>query len=124
MALPANDADLETNYSAQDYIDVDTKDDIRVAQTATGEYAIHQFKDYVGAQSSATVEWEGQTNIAPSTSTVYLQIYNYVTPGWETIDSDSTTAVDTDFILTSSVPDLTNYKSGETITCRVYQLSV
>lgn len=38
--------------------------------------------------------------------------------------SANASAVDTDFILTANVPDLTNYKSGETITCRVYQLSV
>lgn len=122
--LPADDTSLETNYSVQDYTDVDTKNDVRVAQSATDEYAVHQFKDYVVA-SAATLEWEGQSDLAPSSSTVVLQIYNRDTPGWENVDTDSTTAADTDFILTGNIADLTNYKDGSNvISCRVYQEAV
>ena len=122
-ALPGDDGQLETNYTGQDYTDVDTKDDVRVAQTASDEYAIHQFKDYTTA-AGVNLEWEGQSDLAPSSSTVVLQIYNYNTPAWETVDSDNTTAADTDFILTALVADLTNYKTGSnTITCRIYQLA-
>jgi len=122
--LPTNDNNLETNYSVQDYLDVDTKNDVRVSQTATNEYALHQFKDYV-ADNSRTLEWEGQTKLQPSASTVYLQIYNRNTPEWETVDSDNTTAEDTDFILTANINDLTNYKDGSgVVSCRVYQEAV
>ena len=120
--MPADDTDLENAYSDQDYIDVNTKDDVRVEQTASSEYAMHQFKDYVGGSSSANLEWEGQSDLAPSSSTVYLQIYNRNTPAWETVDSDNTTAANTDFSLTANVADLTNYKDGSgVISCRVYQ---
>jgi hypothetical protein len=94
---------------------------VRVSQTATGEYAAHQFKNYVGTATSCILNWEGQTNVAPSLSTVYLQIFNRDTPAWQTVDTDNTSAVDTDFVLTANIPDLTNYASGDVIVCRVYQ---
>ena len=72
-ALPSDDADLETAYSAQDVTDVGTADDTRVNQTATGEFAIHQFKNFVDNKVSATLTWEGQTDFSPVSSTVYLQ---------------------------------------------------
>jgi hypothetical protein len=113
--------DLETAYSAQDYLDVDTKNDVRVGQIATNEWAIHQFKDWVGS-SPFTLEWEGQTNLDPATKTVYLQIFNRNTPTWETVDSDNTSAIDTDFTLTASKADPTNYTDANgVIVCRVFQ---
>jgi hypothetical protein len=124
VALPTGVLDLETAYSAQDYLDVDTKNDVRVGQTATSQYAIHQFKDWVG-NSSFTLEWEGQTNCPPSLSTVYLQIFNRNTPVWETKDTDNSSAEDTDFILTASIADSTNYTDANgVIVCRVYQLDI
>ena len=122
--MPAGIDDLENDYSVQDYLDVDTKNNVRVGQTATSEYTIHQFKDYV-AENACTLECEEQTNCPPSLSTIYLQIYNRNTPAWETVDSDSTTAEDTDFILTADIADLTNYKdTNNVIVCRTYQLDV
>ncbi len=123
--MPTNDADLETAYSAQDLIDVSTKDDVRVGQTATSEYAIHQYKDFASVETKCMIEWEGQTDLAPSSSTVYLQIYNRNSSTWETIASDNTSAADTDFGLGASIADLTNYKDGNSvISCRVYQLDI
>ncbi len=124
-ALPTNNNDLENVYSAQDYLDVASKDDTRVGQSATGQFAIHQFKDYVGVSASCSVEWEGQTNCANTFSTVYLQVYNQTSGEWETIDSDNTTGENTDFPLSASIPDLTNYKDGSSVvSCRVYQEAV
>lgn len=121
--LPSGILELETAYSAQDYLDVDTKDDVRVGQTATNEYAIHQFKDYVGDINSCSLEWEGQTNCPPILSPVVLQIFNRNTPAWETVDTDNSSPEDTDFTLSATIPDLTNYKSAnKVIVCRVYQL--
>jgi hypothetical protein len=117
--------DLETAYSDQNYLDVATKDDVRVGQTATGQYAIHQFKDYVGGLSSTVIHCELQTNCPPSLSTVYLQIFNRNTPAWQTVDTDNSSSEDTDFILTANIPDLTDYKDASgVIVCRVYQLAI
>jgi hypothetical protein len=116
---------LETAYTTQDYLDVNTKNDVRVGQTATSEYAIHQFKDYVGANANCNLEWEGQTNLVCSASIVKLQIYNVNTTTWTDVDTDNTSGANTDFTLSGSIADLTNYKDAQDmITCRVYQLGV
>jgi len=120
-ALPGSDNDLETVYSIQNVTDVATKNDVRVEQTATAEFAIHQFKDY-HPDGTADLEWEGQSNIACASSTVYLQVYNRDSGLWETIDSDNSTAANTDFTLSGSIADTTDYKDGSNvISCRVYQ---
>lgn len=125
MVLPGDDSDLETGFSAGDYSDVDTKNDTYVEQSATDQYAIFQFKDFAGASDNCMLEWEGQTNMAPILSTVYLQIYNRNTSSWETVDSDNSSPVNTDFILSASIPDLTDYKDGSNvISCRIYQLDI
>lgn len=122
-ALPGDDTDLSTAYSSTDYDDVETDNSVRVAQDATpSDYAIHQFKDYVGTATGVTVTWNGQTNEDCSFATVTLQIYNHDTTTWDTIDSDNSTAADTDFDLSATVADLTDYKDGSSvISCRVYQ---
>lgn len=121
-ALPADDTNLENLFTAQEYLDVDEKDDTRVEQTATNQYTIFQFKDYVGIATDCVLEWEGQTNNPPVLSPVLLQIYNQNSSTWETVDSDDSSPIDTDFVLTASIPDLSDYKDGSlVISCRVYQ---
>jgi len=95
-----------------------------VGQLATGEYAIHQYKDYV-AGSSVSLEWEGQSDLAPSSSIIVLQIYNRNSTTWENVDTDNATAANTDFVLLGNIPNLTNYKNASNvISNRVYQLSI
>lgn len=66
-----------------------------------------------------------KSSLAPSESTAYLQIYNQNTPVWETIDTDNTTAADTEFYLEAYVGDLTNYKDGsDVVSIRIYQQQV
>ena len=124
-SLPVGVLDLEVAYSAQDYLDVDTNNTVRVGQTATGQFMVHQFKDYIGNGSPVHLECDLQTTLAPGTSTVYLQIFNRNTPAWETVDTDNTSGVNTDFTLTADIADPTNYKDGNgVIACRVYQEAV
>lgn len=123
--LPADDADLETVYSSSDVAAVATNDGSRISQSASGQYAIHQFKNVV-TSTSVTVSWDGQSNIAPSDSSVVLQIYDRVTSGgiWETLDTESLADADVDFELSGSKADLTNYKDDNDVVChRVYQLA-
>jgi hypothetical protein len=123
-SLPSGITDLTTAYSAGDYTDVNTDNGVRVGIiSASDYYAIHQFKDYVGAAGTFTVTWDGQTDLAPNKSPVVLQIYNHTSGLWETIDSDSATAADTDFTLTWTIT-VADYKDADgVITCRVYQKS-
>ena len=123
--MPTGTTDLENAYSAQDYLDVNVADDTRVGQTATQEYMVHQFKDYVGNVSGCQLNWEGQSTLAPTSSTVYLQIFNRNTSTWDMVDSDNTSNADTDFVLSVLVESLTNYKDeSNVIVCRVYQLAI
>jgi len=86
---------------------------------------IHQYKDFVGAETACSLEWEGQTTLLPSSSTVYLQIYNRNTPAWETVDSDNASPANADFTLSGNIADLTNYKdASNVISCRVYQQAI
>lgn len=118
--LPADDTDLENIYTETDYTNASSDNNVWVEQPASGEYSIHQFKDYVSV-GNATFTWKGKSSLAPTTSAVYLQIYNQNTNEWEQLDVDNTSSVDTNFTLTSSVADLTNYKNGGVVSCRVYQ---
>jgi hypothetical protein len=123
--LPADDSDLEVNYTGSDVTNVSSKNDVYVDQTATEEYILHQYKNFVSVANSCDIEAELKSSLAPTLSTVYLQIYNRDSSTWETIDSDNTSSADTDFILTASVVDLTNYKDAtEVISCRIYQLAL
>jgi len=123
--LPVNDNDLETAYTSQEVIDVATKDDIRVDQTGIQQNIIHQFKDFVGGAGGCSLECELQSDLAPSSSAVYLQVYNQNSTTWETVDSDNATGANTDFILTAIIADATNYKdAGGLVSCRVYQEAI
>lgn len=90
--------------------------------SAVSDFPIHQFKDYVTVGTSVTVEWQGQSNYAPSSLTVYLQVFNRTSGEWDEVDSESLVGADTDFILTGVVSGLSDYLDGNNIlSCRVYQ---
>ena len=123
-SLPANDSNLETDYICTEYPFVAIDDNEFVGQTATDEFAIQQFKNKFDVDSMAiVVEWKGKMGLTTSGSTAYLQIYNYDSPGWETLDTDTTTVSGTEFILSGTQSeDVTNYYDGSNwVTCRVYQ---
>jgi hypothetical protein len=124
VTLPTTSADLETTYSAQDYIDVDTEDTDRVSQSASSQYAIHQFKDDVGAATAWNKTWIGQSDIAPLSSKVVLQIWNNNSSEWVDMDEDTTSSANTDFTLQCTInTNPSYYKVNNIVTCRVYQLA-
>lgn len=122
-SLPTDDSDLANYYDASDLTDVATDNAVRVSVTGdTGDYAVHQFKrihNNVNDQCTVTVNM--QSELAPSTSTVYLRVYDHNLGTWETIDSDSATAANTDFDLTGVVTGSDYYDSNGRITAQVYQ---
>lgn len=125
-SLPTTDTSLQVVYTSQQITDVATDDATRVPLTATStDFMVHHYKYYYSTESADqfTVTWNGQSTLAPSSATVYLQVYNHNTPGWETIDSDNATAANTDFDLSATVS--TNlayyYDAYYIVTCRVYQ---
>jgi hypothetical protein len=119
VALPVDDTDLETNYTAGEVADVAVIDAALVEQTGFGQYAIHQYKDFAAGIQGNFV-WIGQTS---SSFPIVLQIFNHNTGLWETLDTNVAPPIDTDFVLTGYIPVLTNYKDGQGLTsCRIYQL--
>jgi hypothetical protein len=87
---------------------------------------IHQYKVIGTDITPITVTWEGQSTLAASSSTVYLQVFNYNSGSWETVDSDSTAAANTDFILTGYIDtNVSNYYDvGNVVAFRIYQEGV
>ena len=120
--LPSNDTNLSNEFTSQEYTDVASLDDIRVSQTSSG-YSVFLFKDKNNSQETVSVTCTGQSDYATSDSTVYLQIYNRNSTTWETLDTDNTTAVNTNFTLTGEqIINLSNYyDTNFWISCRVYQ---
>ena len=101
---------------------MDTDNEVRVGQSADDtNFTIHQFKDYAGGETSCTLTADVQSDYAPSTSTVYLQIYDYNLDEWETVDSEFEEGANTDFVLTAPIADLTDYVEDGIMTCRIYQ---
>ena len=126
-SLPTDDSNLETEFSCPEYPVVYADDDQYVRQAATDEFAVKQFKNKFDVDSMAiVVEWKGKMGLTTSGSTAYLQIYNYDSPGWETLDTDTTTVSGTEFILSGTQSeDVTNYYDGSNwVTCRIYQEAV
>jgi hypothetical protein len=117
-------SDLANWFTGAEYTSVETKDGNRVIQPASSEqYSVFLFKDIYSGQVPFTVECNLQSSLAPSLSTVFLQIYNRVSMTWETLDSESLENADTDFTLTGEKStNLADYfDAGFEISCRVYQ---
>ena len=124
--LDTNDTDLGISFTAQDYTDIATDDNIYLDLSGVSTYNKFLFKDYntnnLGTDD-IIVTWSGKSTLAPSDSTAYLQIYNRTSSSWETLDSDGTTAANTEFILSGTQStSLSDYYDANYVTsCRIYQ---
>jgi len=120
--LGTDDTDLASTITTSD---VDTDDNIYHDVAATSN-AVALFK-YTNSNSTddITITCKLKTDIAPSSSTVYLQIYNHNSASWETLDSDSTTAINTEFTLTGSqTTNLSFYYASNVVSARIYQVVI
>ena len=122
-AVPGDDADLTTVFTTEEDYDVKLVDADRVNQFATAtNFSLFQFKDVIPGKNVATLTWTGQSDVATSDSTAYLQAYNRNTTTWVNVDTNTTTAANTNFTLTGVISGLTNYLDADgLISCRVYQ---
>jgi hypothetical protein len=124
VALPSDDTDLTTAFGSSDYSAVSSVDGISTDQISeTGRYSNFLFKDKYASKVPVVITWTGQSNRAPSSSIVYLQIYNRTSMTWEVVASNNTAGVNTNFTLTGSPnSSLSNYYDiSNYISCRVYQ---
>jgi hypothetical protein len=122
--LPTGTDDLENVYAAPDLANVATVDASTVDQTGADEYIIHQYKDFISTNATYRARWVGKSTLAPRSSPVYLQVYNWTTEAWVTVDSDNSTGALVDFTLEAVLDSVTDYKnSSDVVVCRVYQLA-
>lgn len=122
MSLPTDNADLTTAYSAQDYADVSSDNDVRVAISDSAKFVVHQYKNFVGTNTSCDLHWQGQTDLAPAIATVTLQIYNQSTPAWETVATNNSASAGADFDMNYHIVSLTNYRDADNVlSSRIYQ---
>ena len=84
---------------------------------------IEKVKDKYTQQDSISINCNARSDVAPSSSTVYLQIYNRNSLEWETLASNNTALANIDFDLTGTqTTNLSNYFDANFwVSCRVYQ---
>ena len=126
-SVSVTDSNLATIFTSTGYSNILITDSIFEDQAATNQYAVQLFKNKGNLSSdSIIVSWTGKASVAPSSSTVYLQIYNRNSSTWETLDSNSVQSANSVFTLAGSkTTSLSNYYDGNKwVSCRVYQLAV
>lgn len=90
-------------------------------------YMLHQFKkENDNRDDRIKVRIDLKTSLAPTSSPVYLQMWNGITLSWETMDSNNTKDANEDFSLYADVSETTYFDFRETfseVAVRVYQLN-
>jgi hypothetical protein len=76
-----------------------------------------------GSLDSITTQWNGQSSVPGATEGMNLEVYNFSSSTWASIDTDSAFTGDTDFDLTGNLTtSLSNYCDGSNWSYwRVYQ---
>ena len=124
--LETNDTPLTTQFSEQEYTTVRTDDDNYVDLQGTAQYMKFLFKELNENETNEqkfNITWRGKSSLAPSSATVYLQVYNRTSGQWETLDSNSSSPANTKFTLTGTKSTNLSgyYDSNYVISVRVYQ---
>ena len=121
--LPTNNNELSYIFQENDFTTVALNDSNRITQTGTNGYNEFQFKDKFSPDEIISVTWIGQTSWPPASNSVILQIWNVNSSSWETLSSNSSASVNTDFTLngTQSLNMINYFDTNGWVTCRVYQ---
>jgi len=115
---------LEVNYTAGEYEEVEQNDAQFVDQTATDEYAIHQFrKQHINNTDVVDVLVDIRSLIGAVAETIYLQVLNRNSGIWETLSSNNTALVNQEFTLTGKITSNISYYYSVSfwVAFRVYQ---
>ena len=127
-SLPSTKDDLSTIYTTPEEGDV-YLDDGRFVDLSgdASAYLIHQFKkDNDNRHDRIKVKIKLKSTLAPSGSTVYLQLWNGITNSWETMDSEVEKDANEEFSLVADVTETSYFDFRETfaeVAARVYQLN-
>jgi hypothetical protein len=121
--LPSGNADLAIPFTCDDYWYIEVIDGNTVEQTASGDYTIFQFKDKHVGLDLINMTCATKSGLAPTTSTVHLEIFNDTSATWESLISNNTAGANEIFTLHYIMDtDLGDYYDAQDwVTCRVYQ---
>jgi len=126
-ALPSGTTDPTYYFDPEGYADILTDDNANRDELAAGagDYAIVNFISKNSTNTQAiTASWNGQSSVAPTASTVYLQVYRFgATNAWVTVASNATSSANSDFTIGGNINSLlSQYYDGSYWTYwRVYQ---
>lgn len=123
-SLPSTNARLTTLYTQAQIADTDVNNTSYVDELQTKPLGLHEFEYYAGLTPKAfTPTWIGKTTRPATASPIVLQVYNLVTPGWETLATNSTASAGTPVTLaaTQAINFANYFDSRGFIYVRVYQ---
>lgn len=122
-SLPTDANPLANAYSSSQITDTATEDASYIDASGTNRYLIHVFRNLMtGSETALTRKWVGRTTRPANVSTVYLQIYNFTSGAWETVDSDNTSTASPLSLAGTINANLPDYYDTNNITAwRVYQ---
>ncbi|MHA2069985.1 MAG: hypothetical protein ACXABY_36940, partial [Candidatus Thorarchaeota archaeon] len=124
-SLPSSTSSLTYYLDNTGYTAVATNDNTNYDQaTSSSAYPIFQFNEkHTNNTDLITVDWDGQTSMDCSTSTVQLQVYNINQASWDSLATSTGCTADTDFALNASITTSPGdyYDSNYWVYARVYQ---
>jgi hypothetical protein len=123
-SLKTNDTNLATSFTEQEYTNVATDNDTCVDLIGTHEYFQFLFKEpNDNSTDDFRITWKGKSTVAPSSHTVYLQIYNRTTSSWTNLTSNNSASANTKFTLTYDITTGMSdyYDANHVISARIYQ---
>lgn len=113
---------MAITYTTPEEGKVAVEDGHRVAVSGITSYLVHQFKRrHTNRSDRIKIRINARTTLAPTTQTVYLQIWNGRTNSWETLDSNSKSGANEDFNLHGDVSDTSYYDFQNEVCVRIYQ---
>jgi len=115
------DVNVSPELSIEVYEEVTVAENISLAKAHINMF-LFKVKNSNNTEA-ITVNWSGKTSRAPSTDTVYMEIYNYDSSEWEALVSNDSEGSDTDFVLNATVSeDVADYYDADLqAAVRVYQ---
>lgn len=125
-SLPTNTNILTYNLDDKGYSDVAAVDATRDQIASTAAYPVYLFKQKnTNNTDSIEITWTGQSSVAASSATIYMQMYNFTTATWQTVVTNNTATANTDFTLTyTQYTNLSQYYDATNwVYVRVYQTS-
>jgi len=126
FSIPSNANDLTYWLDATGYSAVAADDSVydtaTAFQTNSVPISLYKIKNPNGNNTDqATITWNGQSNVAPSTNNVLLDVWNNSSNAWLTASTNNFSAANTDFTFSTATSGTALYDSSFFVYVRVRQ---